>query len=70
MKKIYSAPVVHVMAIDANASMLAASDSPQNFHTNMDDASGFKEDHARDGSSIKGSEMLAKPLLWDDSENE
>lgn len=70
MKKIYSAPVVHVMAIDATASMLAASDFPQNFHTNMDDASGFKEDNARDGSSIKGSEMLAKPLLWDDSGNE
>jgi len=70
MKKIYSAPVVHVMAIDANASMLAASDSPQSFHQPLNNPSGFEEDNARDGSSIKGSEMLAKPLLWDDSENE
>jgi|GEM_PF-2221013 precorrin-6B methylase 2 len=70
MKKNYTSPVVHVMAIDANASMLAASDSSaQNFKVKVNGYS-YEEDNARDGSSIKGSEMLAKPLLWDDSENE
>ncbi len=67
MKKIHSSPVVRVMTIDTTFSVMAASDSSaQTFQEKVKNYT-FEQDGVRDGSSIKGSEILAKPMLWDES---
>lgn len=69
MKKKYISPVVRIKAIEIEPSVMAAStDSKQGFFEKSD--KGFIQNDATDGSSVKGSEVLAKPMFWDDSENQ
>ena len=71
MKKKYITPEVRVRAIDTGDSMMAASTgSEKGFVVKENDLNSFIQKDATDGSSVKGSEVLAKPMFGDDSENQ
>lgn len=68
MKKRYVTPVMRVKAIDEQSSILAGSDeSNAGF---FESADGYEQTDVTDGSSVTSSQVLAKPLLWDDGEAE
>jgi len=68
MKKRYVTPVMRVKAIDEQSSILAGSDeSKAGF---FESADGYEQTDVTDGSSVTSSQVLAKPLLWDDGEDE
>lgn len=68
MKKRYVTPVMRVKTIDEQFSMLAGSDeSKAGF---FESADGYEQTDVTDGSSVTSSQVLAKPLSWDDGEDE
>lgn len=68
MKKRYVTPVMRVKAIDEQSSILAGSDeSKAGF---FESADGYEQTDVTEGSSVTSSQVLAKPLLWDDGEDE
>lgn len=68
MKKIYESPVTCIKTIDEQLFMLADSDeSKAGF---FESADGYEQTDVTDGSSVTSSQVLAKPLLWDDGEAE
>lgn len=67
MKKRYVTPVMRVKAIDEQSSILAGSDeSKAGF---FESADGYEQTDVTEGSSVTSSQVLAKPLLWDDGED-
>lgn len=64
MKKRYVTPVMRVKAIDEQSSILAGSTGFSK------SANGYEQTDVTEGSSVTSSQVLAKPLLWDDGEDE
>ncbi len=68
MKEVYTTPTTRVKIIDEQSSMLAASNQPKTGFFKEGDK--YEQTDVTDGASVTASQVLAKPMFWDDSENQ